>query len=81
MNNTQVHEVAGHSPAQLLLGETLNFDRFAVSGAKEGVRERTSRTGPDGTSDSIRVYVLATGSNQTAEYSAVDCTIVTATPR
>jgi transposase InsO family protein len=39
--NTQVHEVTGHSPAQLLFGETLNFDRFAVSGAKEGVGART----------------------------------------
>jgi hypothetical protein len=36
--NTQVYEVTGrHSPAQLLSGETLNFDRFAVSGSKEGV--------------------------------------------
>lgn len=30
--NTTEHEVTGHSPAQLLFGETLSFDRFAVSG-------------------------------------------------
>jgi hypothetical protein len=36
--NTQEHEVTGHSPAQLLFGELLNFNRFALSGShKEGV--------------------------------------------
>jgi hypothetical protein len=36
--NTQEHKVTGHSPSQLLFGELLNFDRFALSGNhKEGV--------------------------------------------
>jgi hypothetical protein len=38
--NTLEHEVTGHSPAQLLFGGLLNFNRFALSGKhKEGVSD------------------------------------------
>jgi hypothetical protein len=81
--NTQGHEVTGHSPAQLLFGELLNFNRFALSRSnKEGVGDSSPNAllAPDQTEHLSQTEFTYWLQDRIMQPNIVLCSTIVATP-